>query len=392
MKMKSFVFGLLCASVALISLASAAQADVVGSFTATPTGAPGAVELRLDLIFTGDPAIPGTCAGCILNTQGGGASVTIFDGRGNSQSFTTSHAFSYPGDTLIFDTVYPLGSFTSGYVATVTLIGSIRFPNPCLPGQSPGVTCPQNGTVFVTYNLSGTAPVVVTPLPAALPLFATGLGALGLLGWRRKRRSFVMEAKILGVVAAFGLLGVLPASATTYTYSGNPMSVSPDCCVPPSTTFFGVQASVQFNFDTTNTSGSFDLSSGMISAASLSSPLIFGSITYPPFTSFASVSLTNGAVTGWHFFIMVPGPGGWFIQTTPAGDITGVNTYLGTPLGATATAPPSTWSGPITDEFSVVPLPATLPLFATGLGVLGLIGWRTKRKVCLKNSTVLIGH
>jgi hypothetical protein len=27
-----------------------------------------------------------------------------------------------------------------------------------------------------------------TPLPAALPLFATGLGALGLLGWRSKRR------------------------------------------------------------------------------------------------------------------------------------------------------------------------------------------------------------
>jgi hypothetical protein len=27
----------------------------------------------------------------------------------------------------------------------------------------------------------------VTPLPAALPLFAAGLGALGLLGWRRKQ-------------------------------------------------------------------------------------------------------------------------------------------------------------------------------------------------------------
>ena len=27
------------------------------------------------------------------------------------------------------------------------------------------------------------------PLPAALPLFATGLGALGLLGWRRRRKS-----------------------------------------------------------------------------------------------------------------------------------------------------------------------------------------------------------
>jgi hypothetical protein len=28
-----------------------------------------------------------------------------------------------------------------------------------------------------------------TPLPAAFPLFATGLGALGLFGWRRKRKS-----------------------------------------------------------------------------------------------------------------------------------------------------------------------------------------------------------
>jgi hypothetical protein len=34
-------------------------------------------------------------------------------------------------------------------------------------------------------SLSFTA--AVTPLPAALPLFATGLGALGLLGWRSKR-------------------------------------------------------------------------------------------------------------------------------------------------------------------------------------------------------------
>jgi hypothetical protein len=31
--------------------------------------------------------------------------------------------------------------------------------------------------------------VNTTPLPAALPLFATGLGALGLLGWRRKRKA-----------------------------------------------------------------------------------------------------------------------------------------------------------------------------------------------------------
>ena len=33
-----------------------------------------------------------------------------------------------------------------------------------------------------------------TPLPAALPLFATGLGALGLLGWRRKRKNAAIAA------------------------------------------------------------------------------------------------------------------------------------------------------------------------------------------------------
>ena len=41
-----------------------------------------------------------------------------------------------------------------------------------------------------TYNLDNLVfgPSAV-PLPSALPLFATGLGALGLLGWRRKRKA-----------------------------------------------------------------------------------------------------------------------------------------------------------------------------------------------------------
>jgi hypothetical protein len=33
------------------------------------------------------------------------------------------------------------------------------------------------------------APVSAVPLPAALPLFATGLAGLGLLGWRRKKKA-----------------------------------------------------------------------------------------------------------------------------------------------------------------------------------------------------------
>ena len=52
--------------------------------------------------------------------------------------------------------------------------------------------------VSIDYSSSGTGNgpginkldiIETTPLPAALPLFASGLGALGLLGWRRKRKA-----------------------------------------------------------------------------------------------------------------------------------------------------------------------------------------------------------
>jgi hypothetical protein len=45
---------------------------------------------------------------------------------------------------------------------------------------------------FRVTNLSfGGEPLATSevPLPAALPLFATGLGAIGLMGWRRKRKA-----------------------------------------------------------------------------------------------------------------------------------------------------------------------------------------------------------
>ena len=56
---------------------------------------------------------------------------------------------------------------------------------------------PQTGCSFICgapYTNPGfeglaVAAISQTPLPAALPLFATGLGVLGLLGWRRKRKA-----------------------------------------------------------------------------------------------------------------------------------------------------------------------------------------------------------
>jgi hypothetical protein len=84
--------------------------------------------------------------------------------------------------------------------ATVTLV-SDNFPSPVtesLAGdvlkltvptytvQRPPLTEITNATFDATFNITA---VATTPLPAALPLFATGLGVLGLLGWRRKRKA-----------------------------------------------------------------------------------------------------------------------------------------------------------------------------------------------------------
>jgi hypothetical protein len=58
-----------------------------------------------------------------------------------------------------------------------------------------GVSFPTTAGAFIINSVTGDATfsAVVSPsgvpLPGALPLFATGLAGLGLLGWRRKRKA-----------------------------------------------------------------------------------------------------------------------------------------------------------------------------------------------------------
>ena len=54
--------------------------------------------------------------------------------------------------------------------------------------------CLGSACFFIISQTSNLATVTIdaTPLPAALPLFATGIGGLGLLGWRRKRKAQVV--------------------------------------------------------------------------------------------------------------------------------------------------------------------------------------------------------
>jgi hypothetical protein len=76
--------------------------------------------------------------------------------------------------------------------SSVIFGNSLDFPiGAALFNLEPGVTVNAPDS-FVTNNIfAPPGTVAATPVPAALPLFVTGLGALGLLGWRRKKRAAV---------------------------------------------------------------------------------------------------------------------------------------------------------------------------------------------------------
>jgi hypothetical protein len=63
---------------------------------------------------------------------------------------------------------------------------SVAVTNFAISGFAHGVSFIRSYNGETTTGGGGDNP---TPLPAALPLFASGLGALGLLGWRRKRKA-----------------------------------------------------------------------------------------------------------------------------------------------------------------------------------------------------------
>jgi hypothetical protein len=100
--------------------------------------------------------------------------------------------YLWNGSTFVFDTSLDANTvfdFASGGVNEFEILGI--DPNVGLD--------PNSATDFATTltfvadgQFTGTmTPIENTPLPAALPLFATGLGGLGLLGYRRKRKSRV---------------------------------------------------------------------------------------------------------------------------------------------------------------------------------------------------------
>jgi hypothetical protein len=109
----------------------------------------------------------------------------------------------FNGFEFITDFAFTSGGVTNEYqfridgpVITVRLLdGSL---NPFDPNGFPTGVSLINAKVNVLAGLTDEAAFVPgipeVPIPAALPLFATGLGVLGLLGWRRKRKGAAVAA------------------------------------------------------------------------------------------------------------------------------------------------------------------------------------------------------
>ena len=174
----------LAATVAVISSATMAHAATLTTGTdptAVPISQTNAIvtgntvsipfpEQFTDVTFTVSASAPFITGGIVDVTATGS------DGASASDSFradnvndpfapvSTSQDFTFTGATDL--------TSLSISTATSSIIG----------GNVPTVT---------GIDFSGISGISQVPLPATLPLFATGLGALGLLGWFRKRKSSV---------------------------------------------------------------------------------------------------------------------------------------------------------------------------------------------------------
>ena len=187
--------------------------DIAQTFTVGITGqldsisiiaASGGPPMALNLLLTsgGLPTSLILASATIAGTKAGPPLWTTFD-------FSSSNVIVTFGEVLAFEPI-ETGSFGQavGEEFTGTGDGSVPVgPDPYSGGAMfyrqfpcPGMSCPPptegawvpvpmlNPGGFKDADMTFMTVVSPTPLPAALPLFATGLGVIGLLSWRRKRK------------------------------------------------------------------------------------------------------------------------------------------------------------------------------------------------------------
>jgi hypothetical protein len=141
----------------------------------------GTSSLAINISATG-VRDPGTCPSC-NSSYNDNFTVNLFDQTGallksvNAVNYlyysmySSSHGI---GAGPVWVTV-PGGATTLEIVSNLSIAGLLGSD-----GQALG---------FGSLNISSDGSIAATPIPGTLPLLATGLAGLGLLGWHRKRKA-----------------------------------------------------------------------------------------------------------------------------------------------------------------------------------------------------------
>jgi hypothetical protein len=199
---------IMAAVAAALTIAAQARANTIsfflstfeGSTTTTPTmgGTPATspqVMVTVDELTTTTATVEfqiatGTFKAPVGINVNGFFDVTAIGGSGSGNAVLpcgfgigacvgggTSHAGSF--------------NFETSAVNSGTITIHLTAENGTTWSNAFAVLVPNSNGWEAADNMAGSPQAlgVATPLPAALPLFATGIGGLGLLGWRRKRKA-----------------------------------------------------------------------------------------------------------------------------------------------------------------------------------------------------------
>ena len=121
------------------------------------------------------------------------SNVDFYSGFNGPSSFGPGgerNASSWTGDDVGMFASMNLLAVPAGYTSGEVLTDGMTFDNTTFEdlGVNPGTYVWRWGSGGEQGFGSFTLQIEAIPAPASLPLFASGLGALGLLDWRRKRK------------------------------------------------------------------------------------------------------------------------------------------------------------------------------------------------------------
>ena len=177
---KSVFFGMLAAALALSVFATSAYASVVYDFTFdNSNNGGGTVDGTVTLPSSADGTYAASSVEVTSNTAGFGVGeYVVFLNEITNDTFVVSG-----GDITSASVFLDFGDANRSPGVKCCSLEFTAFDSILDGGLSD-----MNGQLTDGPGSPVTFTLATTPIPAALPLFATGLGGLGLFGWRRKRK------------------------------------------------------------------------------------------------------------------------------------------------------------------------------------------------------------